>query len=149
MDFDKPLWRFCIINNMADGRHMLLAVVDHAIGDGASMMNILMSMLDEADGRPISKLDILPHRRERAAHPTLLCRVAGIVEGTLRGIIAATFPPDPPNSLKLATLKLAITERRCATTSKISLDEVKAVRCLPSSAAPSIPQSCCYYIPTY
>ena len=128
MDFDKPLWRFCVINNMADGRHMLLAVVDHAIGDGASMMNMLLSMLDEADGRPISKFDILPRRRERAAHPTLLRRSAAMFEGTLRGIMAATFPPDPPNSLKLATLKLAISERRCATTAKISLTEVKAVR---------------------
>jgi hypothetical protein len=135
MDFDKPLWRFFVINNMADGRHMLIAVVDHAIGDGASMINILLSVLDEADGRPISKLDILPHRRERAVHPTLLRRAAGVVEGTFRGIIAATFPPDPPNSLKLATLKLAISERRCATTSKISLAEVKAIRCWQSSAA--------------
>jgi hypothetical protein len=135
MDFDKPLWRFFVINNMADGRHMLIAVVDHAIGDGASMMNILLSMLDEADGRPISKVgDILPQRRVRAAHPTFLSRAAGMVEGTFRGIIAATFPPDPPNALKLPTLNRAISERRCATTSKIALADVKAVRCRSSCA---------------
>jgi hypothetical protein len=128
MDFEKPLWRFFVINNMADGRHTLLAVLDHSIGDGASLLNILLSMANEADGSPLSMQDILPRRRGNQAEPMLLRRLAVILEGTIRGIMAATFPPDPPNPLKLASLRDAMSERRCATTAKISLAEVKAVR---------------------
>lgn len=128
MDFEKPLWRFFIINGMADGRHMLLVVVDHSIGDGASLMNILLSMVDEIDGRPLSHQSVIPRRREQTKDPFLLRRLAVIAEGTIRGVIAATFPPDPPNPLKLAEFRDAMSERRCATTAKICLAEVKAVR---------------------
>ena len=128
MDYTKPLWRFFVINGMADGRNLMIVVVDHSIGDGASLMNILLSMVDEADGKPLSKQDILPRRREQTADPVLLRRLAILAQGTFNGLMAATFPPDPPNPLKLAAFRDAKSERLSAVTAKISMAEVKAVR---------------------
>lgn len=40
MDHEKPLWQFYVINQMADGSDMLMAVIDHAIGDGITMVEV-------------------------------------------------------------------------------------------------------------
>ena len=40
MDHEKPLWQFYVINQMADGSDMLMAVIDHAIGDGTTMVEV-------------------------------------------------------------------------------------------------------------
>lgn len=40
MDYEKPLWQFYIISQMADGSDMLMAVFDHTIGDGTTLVEV-------------------------------------------------------------------------------------------------------------
>lgn len=40
MQLDKPLWKFYLITKMADGNDLLMAVIDHAIADGATLVQV-------------------------------------------------------------------------------------------------------------
>jgi hypothetical protein len=46
---DSPLWIFYILQNLADGRHCIIANIDHCIGDGITMVQVLLSLLDDTD----------------------------------------------------------------------------------------------------
>ena len=46
MDPSKPPFRLFVINDMIDGRSVLLASIDHTIGDGAMLMDVLLGALD-------------------------------------------------------------------------------------------------------
>mmetsp|Transcript_29692 Transcript_29692/g.78243 ORF Transcript_29692/g.78243 Transcript_29692/m.78243 type:complete len:353 (+) Transcript_29692:217-1275(+) len=45
-DLTRPLWRVHVLNGMAGGRHGVLVNVDHALGDGASMVEVLLTLMD-------------------------------------------------------------------------------------------------------
>jgi len=48
-DRSKPLFRIILVFNMKGGRSMLFAIVDHTVGDGASMAATLLSLFDKED----------------------------------------------------------------------------------------------------
>jgi hypothetical protein len=47
MDRNKPLWYMIYIDNVEDGSSVLMAAIDHGIGDGASLVETLLRLADE------------------------------------------------------------------------------------------------------
>jgi NRPS condensation-like uncharacterized protein len=131
-DHSRPLWRFFVINNMADGRHMLLVDIDHSIGDGVTMVEVLLGMVEEsqinhASGSTKTNDAILSKPKISTFSSTL---VAGAIflDGCIRGVIGTLLPADPPNLLKLPNHRNPGTQRCMATTGKIALQEIKDLK---------------------
>jgi hypothetical protein len=40
-DVTMPLWMFYVMNNLADGRSCILVNIDHSIGDGISLVQVM------------------------------------------------------------------------------------------------------------
>jgi NRPS condensation-like uncharacterized protein len=135
MDHSQPLWRFFVINHMADGRHMLLAVIDHSIGDGVTMVEVLLGMVEEdrndkthgaASMQPNG--DIPSSKQRISTSSSTLISSAIFLDGCIRGVIGTLLPADPPNLLKLLNHRNPGTQRCMATTDKIPLQEVKDLK---------------------
>ena len=46
LDKSRPLWRFFQVPRMADGRALLVPVINHAIGDGVALISALLEITD-------------------------------------------------------------------------------------------------------
>lgn len=117
LPLDEPLWRYDLVENPRDGRVVVVAQYHHAIGDGFSLLYMLMSMTD--DGPAPTPLVAPEPSRWRARFPRLraAARAVGGAAGALRGTppqelarrgvdVArdlarlALLPPQPASSLR-------------------------------------------------
>lgn len=127
---ERPLWRFYVIQNMEDGRSLLFGDIDHSIGDGLSLVNCLLSLLEVADEgtRPH------PKKRDPTQGVGILTRIAAAVSGTVRGILGSALPADVPNALKLKDPRNPTRAKTSASSPPIPLSEVKQMQKLVPGA---------------
>eukprot|EP00291_Cryptomonas_curvata_P007428 CAMPEP_0172194746 /NCGR_PEP_ID=MMETSP1050-20130122/25778_1 /TAXON_ID=233186 /ORGANISM="Cryptomonas curvata, Strain CCAP979/52" /LENGTH=191 /DNA_ID=CAMNT_0012870641 /DNA_START=195 /DNA_END=766 /DNA_ORIENTATION=- len=45
-DLERPLWKVHVLNGLAGGLHGVVINVDHSLGDGASMVEVLLTLMD-------------------------------------------------------------------------------------------------------
>ena len=113
-----------VLNDLADGRHLVIALIDHCIGDGIALCNILLNLAD--GGVDIPLLD-------RSLPPSLpwYRTIPIFIQGVLLGLSAAIAPKDKASRLKLP-LAVASKEKRCAKGCNISLQQVKMIQSVVS-----------------
>ncbi len=117
LDASRPLWQFHVVQNCAGGT-AVVGRLHHCIGDGIALMQVVLSMTEQADGAAPP----VPH-----AAP----RVEGLLTRVLLGLDAVvslarmTFrPPDPRTVLK-GRLGL---EKRVAWTPALPLGAVRRTK---------------------
>jgi len=69
-----PLFQWHLVDCMADGTSVVVMSIDHAIGDGISMVSMLMSLFDEALEEPPGG----PTVQKRPVRPTVLQCLYGV-----------------------------------------------------------------------
>ncbi|KAJ1475168.1 hypothetical protein T484DRAFT_1829451, partial [Baffinella frigidus] len=107
-DISKPLFRFHLIDNMADGSSVMILNVDHAVGDGISMIGLLMSLYDEGKvvvpRAPCAKRPAKPsvfQKLHGLVHGVVMALAIPLVHGVVMALAMPICPADPPSNLKL------------------------------------------------
>ena len=49
MDMDRPLWYLTFVPALETGGSLLIAAIDHTVGDGAALVETLLSLADEKE----------------------------------------------------------------------------------------------------
>lgn len=132
-DRHKPLWRAQYCRKMADGSAVLITTINHAIGDGISLVATLLGLKDpdpehDAPAAPT-------HRRETKAAggkkgPKLgaLTKAGAFTYGIYHGLTSSKWKPDPPNAMSIPDVTKPSKEKRVAQAAKIPLSEMKEVK---------------------
>jgi diacylglycerol O-acyltransferase len=124
LDFSRPLWRFYYVDNFRYGS-AIVARVHHAIGDGMSLVRVLMGLADDGvdvaalTPQAVGKANTKTVTETRASASPLAAVTS--VAGTLVRLLARRR--DPATRIKGA---LAV-EKRCAWSDPLPLDRVKAI----------------------
>jgi len=152
LDPTKPLWRFDLIENYAEGGSVVVGRLHHCIGDGVALMMVLLSLTDlesepaeSADENPLVALfhkgaeaveaaverarEIMPQTMKLVFHAS--SNSSGkkrsrskLVLGLSKALGRVTFLPSDPKTV----FKGALGGGKAATWSDaISVDEVRAV----------------------
>lgn len=98
-DPNNPLWKFYVLNNIQGHGSLVIANIDHAIGDGISMVEVLLSLLDDHDTinvNPATK----PPTVKVSSSLSYLDYVMTMVAGVWNGFASIQTPSDSPNKLK-------------------------------------------------
>lgn len=128
-DLDKPLWKFFLVPELESGGSLLVASINHGIGDGVSQLGVLNRIIDEpidmkaraektkdkVKMKPVSYLN----RREKVGW-----FLWGIKDG-LTGFLGAK---DTRSDLRLKNISKVSVEKKVALTNSISLAEVKQLK---------------------
>ncbi len=117
LDRTRPLWQVHVVDDAPSGTALIVRL-HHCIGDGVSLVRLLLSMCDEAVAAP-PKVGL--HRPAKATHLGELAARAASQAATLGKLLL--LPPDTPTLLKgpLGAQKLA------AWSPPVSLADVKDV----------------------
>lgn len=133
-DRHKPLWRVQYCRKMADGSATLIITINHAIGDGISLVATLLGLKDE-DPEHDSPEKKPPARRETKAAggkqgPKLgpVTKAGAFTYGIFHGLTSSKWKPDPPNALSLPDVTKPSTTKRVAQAGRISLADMKEVK---------------------
>eukprot|EP00550_Attheya_septentrionalis_P002527 CAMPEP_0198286010 /NCGR_PEP_ID=MMETSP1449-20131203/5195_1 /TAXON_ID=420275 /ORGANISM="Attheya septentrionalis, Strain CCMP2084" /LENGTH=512 /DNA_ID=CAMNT_0043983629 /DNA_START=122 /DNA_END=1660 /DNA_ORIENTATION=- len=130
-DATKPLWKLTLVKNMIDGRSMLLCVIDHALGDGASLSAVMLSLFDK---KPIKKTGESTSQKSHRPYKTkvrLSHRIVSFLYGSYAGFIGLHIGgADPENGLKipLAKKRCEPAGKKCTQTKHFPLSEIKAMK---------------------
>jgi hypothetical protein len=126
-----PLWRAQYVRNMKDGSAVIISTINHAIGDGVSLIAVTLSLADDTQ----DKSDQTKARRpttsgKRTQGPKLgpVTRVRTFGYGVFQGLAASTWKPDPKNALALDDPTKPSKNKRVIQCAKIPLDEFKAIK---------------------
>ncbi|CAB9513319.1 Putative diacyglycerol O-acyltransferase [Seminavis robusta] len=129
-DPDKPLWKITLVTDMKDGRSMILAIVDHTVGDGTSLAAIMSSIFDKNDNHSETKE---PSSKAKAADTPL--RLSHRILMNLYSVYFGTVgfplvPADPETCLKVSAKnkRAAPIGRKCSATRHFPLEEIKAIK---------------------
>jgi WS/DGAT/MGAT family acyltransferase len=80
LDHDHPLWQFHIVEDYASGGAAVVFRVHHAVGDGAALLSVLLSLTDDREtARPTR-----PSERQARSASGLLAPVLEVVGDGLR-----------------------------------------------------------------
>eukprot|EP00929_Paragymnodinium_shiwhaense_P070530 TRINITY_DN35713_c0_g1_i1.p1 TRINITY_DN35713_c0_g1~~TRINITY_DN35713_c0_g1_i1.p1 ORF type:complete len:546 (+),score=131.52 TRINITY_DN35713_c0_g1_i1:106-1743(+) len=131
MDLERPLWRWVYLDNCEDGRHRLLGVFDHSIGDGFTMVKTLLSLLDDMpdtnakEAEQATRMNPPPKRSAPSVHfaTKLSARLWGMVAPFMKERLADTASCLRPKGVQFST-----TSRVFAHTEPIELAQVKEVK---------------------
>jgi len=110
---------------------VLFFVIDHAIGDGVAMLQVMLSLLDDPpEGK--KKVKTFQKKRRSASSPLRLAhRTVNFLAGAVGGLVEAMAPPnDPPNPFKipLGQCKGKPLGKSFVQTRAFCLDEMKAIK---------------------
>jgi diacylglycerol O-acyltransferase / wax synthase len=143
LDYSKPLWQFHIVEDPAGGS-ALIARLHHAIADGIALVQVLLSLTDDAPLGDEETPDPAPPNGKPGGRPleALLAPVSAAVDAAIRGgpdtlveaaqvggrgLVALNkllfMEPDPPSLFKGP---LGV-EKRAAWSQPIALEDIKAV----------------------
>ena len=152
LDATRPLWRFFYIPKLADGRSLLVPVINHAIGDGVALVSALLSITDDAPSTftafvpssqavaraaspapppaPSPTLPPAPPPARRAAAPpaSLGTRVCAALMGCVEATLGPVLPADPPSRLKLRDHRNPPHARVCAQSEQVPLEMIKEIK---------------------
>lgn len=121
MDVELPRWRMHLINDMEDGRSLLIFAIDHALADGLTLIALLLSILDVPPQ--------LPHTNTKRPRPRMnpLRRLGVIMSGIVTGAIGDALPADTPNKLKRLEPRSPSLNKCLLQTPGIAVNELKSV----------------------
>jgi len=92
-----PWWRCYVANNMADGRTVLMFAINHAIGDGPSLIASLLAIMDDRETS-----DAVKAPTKRAVDtPGCFTKIRASLKSCFNVFIGDQLPGDRPNKLKL------------------------------------------------
>ena len=149
-DVSCPLWRVHVLNHLGDGRHCIVIDVDHAIGDGISMVEVLSSLLDDPTevqsirdekGSPAAT-EVSPSfkaatgivrkgKRNKSLRSKLffvLNILIACVTGTIKAFLTPFYPGDSHNGLKLHDARKPSDVKNFAFAQNIPFSRVKELR---------------------
>jgi len=124
-DLSLPLWRAYICNDMADGRSLLIMVINHAIADGTALIQSFMSILDKDD--KAAKANV-PTRSKKAPQVGCLAQLKGLFNACWGPFIGDQLPADPQNKLKTVDCRKPGKSKAVYSTPDISISQVKEVQ---------------------
>jgi hypothetical protein len=124
-----PLWRAQYVRNMKDGSAMLVVTVNHAIGDGVSLISVLLGLCDEAQ-TPSKSTAPARAVAKRAHKPNIgpVTRVRVFGSGVVHGLFASMFAQDKKNALTIPDRVNPSKSKRVIQCAPIPLDELKAIK---------------------
>eukprot|EP00978_Attheya_sp_CCMP212_P009800 scaffold23358_cov47-Attheya_sp.AAC.4 len=133
MDWDatKPLWKLTLVKNMIDGRSMLLCVIDHALGDGASLSAVMLSLFDKKPMKNTGESTSQKSHRPYKTKVRLSHRIVSFLYGCYAGFIGLHIGgADPENGLKipLAKKRCEPAGKKCTQTKHFPLSEIKTMK---------------------
>lgn len=126
-----PLWRAYAINNLEDGRSLLMLKIDHAMADGVGLLEVLYHIIDVAPDAPAmgrmgpTKSKIPP---SHGCWDGCVLHLKGWWRAIFRPFLGELLPGDPPNRLKFKNARIAGTTKAVASTKSIDLEEIKAIK---------------------
>lgn len=135
-DRHKPLWRCQYCPKLADGTAVLITTINHAIGDGISLIATLFSLKDDdEDSRKTAAAaadrskSIVQHGK-KVKGPTLgpITKVRAFSYGVVHGLTSSTWKPDPKNAFSMPDVTKPSSIKHVAQAEAISLEEMKAVK---------------------
>jgi len=124
-DLDLPLWRGWVLNDMTDGRSALMLMIDHAIGDGVALIQVLMSVLDPSTAKCPPQV---PSRRLGGAAPGCCTCLKGLFQACWGLLVADRLPADPPNRLKVKDHRHVGRAKAFSTSQSLTMGQIRAVR---------------------
>eukprot|EP00527_Entomoneis_sp_CCMP2396_P004530 CAMPEP_0198145772 /NCGR_PEP_ID=MMETSP1443-20131203/25313_1 /TAXON_ID=186043 /ORGANISM="Entomoneis sp., Strain CCMP2396" /LENGTH=511 /DNA_ID=CAMNT_0043809497 /DNA_START=32 /DNA_END=1563 /DNA_ORIENTATION=- len=130
-DATKPLWKLTLVKNMIDGKSMLLCVIDHTLGDGASLSAVMLSLFDK---KPIKKTGESTSQKSHRPYKTkvrLSHRIVSFLYGCYAGFIGLHIGgADPENGLKipLDQKRCEPAGKKCTQTKHFQLSEIKTMK---------------------
>jgi hypothetical protein len=95
MSMDKPRWYMTFFPRVEGGGSVLVAAIDHVIGDGAALVETLLSLADSEDGNAVAVTEVDPklrHKRRPLPKMSLFSRAWLTVTGTLDGLTRSGEP---------------------------------------------------------
>lgn len=125
-DLDKPLWRYLILPNLADGTCALISCINHVIGDGLALVSVTECLYDPVE-------EDFKHGGKRPATGgkskfDLLTRLGVFVHGLGQGALVPISTTDAPNPLRLPKGQMALGTKRLALAKPLSLERVKDIK---------------------
>lgn len=96
-EVDKPLWNIKIVKNVNNERSLVFCQMDHSLGDGIALLNVLQTILDDTPNKVKHTLS----RRLELPSVRWSHRIVSFLYGCYFGLIGWVIEqPDPYNRLK-------------------------------------------------
>ncbi|CAK9000917.1 Diacylglycerol O-acyltransferase [Durusdinium trenchii] len=125
-DMTRSPWQLILLPRLEEGGALLVSRMNHCIGDGVAMVEILMRLLDPMDEEEKEKAKVRPKRRVKSRFgPLNKSRI--FLKGFFKGFTAPIDRDDPPNSFQRKNF-VASTKRRYALTPEVPLDKIKQIK---------------------
>eukprot|EP00435_Cladocopium_sp_Y103_P021264 s1900_g5.t1 len=124
---DLPVWRAFVINDLEDGRSLLLMKIDHAIADGVGLLDVLFNIIDSKGGDS-------PRKSRSAITRPPSCwegfkmQAKGLWRACYGPFIADHLPGDRKNRLKFADAKNPGSTKAVCSTKPIDLNDIKMIK---------------------
>lgn len=120
-----PLWRAYVINDLQDGRSLLLMKIDHAMADGVGLLEVLFHIIDSSPETtsPAKLKSSARKTTERSCCDGCLLRLKGWWRAIFKPFLGELLPGDPQNRLKFRDATVAGKTKTVATTDGIDLEE--------------------------
>jgi len=98
-DPNKPLWKVVHIPETEQGKSVIIAVINHAIGDGVALVNVFIGLCEDMG----ENKDKAAHagRRKKGPDVGIATRTSMYLWGIYEGITAPFWRHDQSNKLKL------------------------------------------------
>lgn len=124
LDFSKPLWKIVHVPELLEtGGSAVVFVVHHAIGDGVSLVDVLLGLVDDSDQL---KKDVRVSKRQKAPKLSFYQRTNAFMKGINEGFTITLWRPDAVNPLKFKGT-CGKDKAVAASSGKIELPQVKQV----------------------
>jgi len=133
-DRHKPLWRAQYCRQLADGSAVLITTINHAIGDGISLIATLLGLKDddpednEKGASPTSRRETKAAGGKKGPKLGPISKARAVSYGVFHGLTASKWKPDPPNAMSIPDPTKPAVEKRVAQADRISLAEMKEVK---------------------
>jgi len=124
MDVEKPLWKMVHIPELEEGGSAVIFVIHHAIGDGISLVDVLLDLVDESDKLNPDTVSI--SKRAKAPKLSFYKRTNAFMKGINQGMTMPLWKQDRPNPLKFKG-KCGKGKLIASSGNKIELKRVKQV----------------------
>merc|ERR1719473_950998 len=121
LDPKRPLWRFFSIGRVS-GRSLLVACVDHTIGDGVALVSALLSMLDGAGQKQ------KPAVRKPLPNVSPLAKLCAAAAGCAHAFLDPVLPGDKPNPLKLKDHRNPGTRASLAQSGPVAMETIQEIK---------------------
>lgn len=127
-DPNLPLWRAYVINNLDDGRSLLMMKIDHAIADGVGLLDVLFNLIDNKDTSDSPKKLRSAVARPPSCWEGVKMQTKGLWKAFYGPFIGDQLPGDQKNRLKFADARKAGTTKKVCSSKPIDLEEIKMIK---------------------